>query len=238
MAWARREFEHVMAEGEPDQNHIVAAAGARLAELLHDQGEDLSAAGAMEKALGALDRVKDADGKPQEVDLKELRSRMHYYFACHWESKNERAKQREALDKAIDINPSDIDVLIACYRLPDQPAEYRAKVTALIQRTAAALHDEIVKNAADPSPCNNLAWLIANTEGDLDQAMKLAHKAVELSPKEGGFVDTLARVNYAKGDLENAVKLQTKAVEMEPHSGLIQRQLDVFRRKLEEKKKP
>ncbi len=52
------------------------------------------------------------------------------------------------------------------------------------------------------------------------------------------MLDTLARVYYAKGDLENAVKYQTKAVELEPHSGLIQHQLDLFRKKLEEKKKP
>ena len=56
-------------------------------------------------------------------------------------------------------------------------------------------------------------------------------------PTEGGFYDTLARCCFAKGDLDNAVKQQTKAAELEPHSGLIQRQLDFFRKKREEKKK-
>ena len=58
------------------------------------------------------------------------------------------------------------------------------------------------------------------------------------SPTHGGLLDTLARVHFARGDLEGAVKLQTKAAELDPHSGLIQRQLEFFRKKLEEKKKP
>ena len=35
---------------------------------------------------------------------------MHYFFACHWESKNDRAKQRASLDKALEVNPADIEV--------------------------------------------------------------------------------------------------------------------------------
>ena len=61
---------------------------------------------------------------------------------------------------------------------------------------------------------------------------------MELSPTKAAIIDTLARVHFAKGDVEDAVKYQTKAAELEPHSGLIQRQLDFFRKKLEEKKKP
>ena len=66
--------------------------------------------------------------------------------------------------------------------------------------------------------------------------MKCSQKSIELKPEEGGFYDTLARVYFAKGDLQNAVKQQTKAAELDPHSGLIRRQLEFFRKKLEEKK--
>jgi len=48
--------------------------------------------------------------------------------------------------------------------------------------------------------------------------------------------DTLARVYYAKGDYENALKHQQKAVELEPHSGLIAKQLELFKKARDERK--
>jgi hypothetical protein len=47
----------------------------------------------------------------------------------------------------------------------------------------------------------------------------------------------LAHVYFAKGDYANAVAYQSKAVELEPHSGLIARQLKLFRAKLAEQQK-
>ncbi len=142
-------------------------------------------------------------------------------------------------------DPGDVDVLIACYRLAEQPPEYHAKIVALIKKEAAASHELIAETASREQTAeeselaslyNQFAWLIGNTEGDLDEALKYSRKSVELIPTEGGFYDTLARVYFAKGDLENAVKQQTKAAELEPHSGLIRRQLEFFRKKREEQK--
>ena len=78
---------------------------------------------------------------------------------------------------------------------------------------------------------------MANTEGDLDEALKYSQKSLELSPENGGLYDTLGRVYYAKGDYENAVKNQQHAAELEPHSGLIARQLELFKKAREEHKK-
>ena len=47
---------------------------------------------------------------------------MQYYWACHWESRHDLARQRECLDKAVRANPEDVDVLIARYRLPGDRA--------------------------------------------------------------------------------------------------------------------
>ena len=206
--------------------------------MLHDQGQDLEAGATVEKGLRGIDVAKMAGAERGNHDLQEVRDRMNYYLACHWEAKNDLLKQRECLGKALEFDPTDIDVLISCYRLPDQSAEYHAKIVDLIQRKAREFAEDLAKKADDATACNNYAWLIGNTEGDLDRALKCAQTAVQLQPDEGGYIDTLARVHYAKGDLENAVKHQTKAAELEPHSGSIKRQLDFFRRKLEEKTKP
>ncbi len=56
-------------------------------------------------------------------------------------------------------------------------------------------------------------------------------------PDSGAFYDTLARIYYAKNDYENAWKYQQRAAELEPHSGLIAKQLELFRKVREEHKK-
>jgi tetratricopeptide (TPR) repeat protein len=236
-AWARREFEHVIAQAvDADNDELRVLAQSVFGEMLHDQGDDMPAAKTLEKLVEAIDA-----GKVTETELggrrpSEVRSRMHYFFACHWMEKNEPAKHREYLDRALKADATDIDVLIACYRLPAQTPEYHAMIVDLIKKTAATNREQITDDPESPSAYNQFAWLIGNTEGDFDEALQYSKKSIELKPDEGGFYDTLARVYFAKGDLDNAIAQQTKAAEMEPHSGLIRRQLNFFRKKREEKK--
>ena len=162
------------------------------------------------------------------------------------------AKQRELLEKAIQEDPSDGDVLIALYRLPDPSAEQRQKTLELI---AAAI--QLSRNQIDEEPdhwtaYNQLAWLVANTEGDFDEAVRLSEKSVELIRAQlardvqaqgeikslewgellGGHLDTLAHCYAAKGDYEAAVKTQTEANRLLPYSLTISNKLTFFRGKL------
>lgn len=236
--WARREFEHVITQsGDPENDELRVMTSAVFAEMLHDQSQDLDAAEALKKIVSDIDSKRITTAELGDRKPSEIKSRMHYFFACHWEAKGDMAKQREELDKAVKAEPSDVDVLIACYRLPDQPPGHHAEMLELVKKAAEATRQEIAEDPDNPSPYNQFAWLIGNTEGDFDEALRFSQKSLELKPDEGGFFDTMARVYYAKGDLENAVKQQTKAAEFEPHSGLIKRQLEFFRKKLEEKKK-
>ena len=98
------------------------------------------------------------------------------------------------------------------------------------------LRDAIVEDPESAAAFNQYAWLVGNTAGDLDEALKCSLKSLELEPETGGYYDTLAHVYFAKGDYENAVKSQTKAAELDPHSGVIRRKLELFREKLKEKK--
>ena len=91
------------------------------------------------------------------------------------------------------------------------------------------------ENEVVASNYNQFAWLVANTEGDLDKALKASQKSLELSPDNGGYYDTLGRVYFARGNYEKAVSFQSKAVEWDPHSGLVRRQLELFRQRLAEK---
>jgi tetratricopeptide (TPR) repeat protein len=245
-AWSRREFDEVIARSDgPEYKELRALAISSLAEMFHDQGQDREAADVLEKLVASIDA-----GQVNEAELNgrrpsDLRARMHYFTSCHWEHEGDAAKRREALDKALKAEPSDIDVLIACYRLPDQTPEFRGKIVEAIKKSAADTREEIAVDPENPASYNQLAWLVANTEGDLDEALRCSLKSIELlsqlpelKSSEGGFRDTLAHVYFARGEFAKAVAEQSRAAELDPHSGLIQRQLGLFRKKLEETKKP
>jgi tetratricopeptide (TPR) repeat protein len=237
--WAKRELQNVVANGQPT-NEYTLAAQFRLSEMLHDQGQDQEAAQvleAVEKTLAA--NAPATKRRSAGKSLAEVRARMNYFLACHWQAQGDQGKQRESLLKALVADTSDIDLLIAAFHMPDQQPEQQQKVRRLIDKEVADLREQIADNADDPTNYNQLAWLIANTVGDLDEALRCSRASIEKSPDRdiGGYYDTLAHVYFAKKDYENAVKHQTKAAEMEPHSGQILRKLDLFRKKLDEQKK-
>ena len=181
--------------------------------MLHDQGQDLDAAATLDKLVHAIDAGKVSEAELGGEKPKDVRSRAYYYSACHWQARHDAAQEREYLDKALEANPEDIDVLIACYRLPAQTPEYHAKIVDLIKKAAVALHEVIADDPENAEGYNNYAWLIGNTEGDMDEALRYAQKSLELQPDTAGFYDTLAHVYAGKGDLAAAVKAQAKAAE-------------------------
>lgn len=233
--WAQREFRHVIDTGTPG-NEIVMVAHSVLAELLHDLGKELEAAEVLEGLIKTTEKQPNLPAMVRS-GLPAHRSRMCYFFACHFQGLNDRAEQGKYLDKAVEADPTDVDVLIARYRLPDQTPEDREETLKLIGRAATKFRQEIAHAPDDAAPYNQFAWLVANTEGDLDAALSYSLKSIELSPTSGGLYDTLAHVYFARRDYEKAVQTQTKAAEMEPHTRAIARRLEVFRKKLEETKK-
>ena len=115
-AWAEKEYRYIMAVNAA----VMPLAAYRLAEMEHDQGDDLAAGEVLQTAVTAAAANRPAPNSPTpnpSASLPELRSQMDYFFACHWETKGDKLKARQHLEKALAENPSDIDVLIACYRM-------------------------------------------------------------------------------------------------------------------------
>lgn len=233
-AWAQREYREVTQSKNLNAAYVLDGY-LRLAEMFHDQGDHRRAAEVNQEAKRRLNKELPVD---REL-IKELSvafgARADYQMACHWAAAGDGAKQREHLDRALDADPNDVDLLIACYRLRDTSAEYRARIRDLIKAAAARIHMRVLATPDDATAYNEFAWLIANTEGDLDEALRLSHKSIELQGGNGGYYDTLARCYFAKGDWEKAVRYQLKAAELEPHGGQIAQQLEQFRQTYTEK---
>jgi tetratricopeptide (TPR) repeat protein len=70
----------------------------------------------------------------------------------------------------------------------------------------------------NPIAANNLAWLLAETNGNLDEALNLATLAVSKSPNTAGFYDTLGWIYLKKGLSRPAAEQFRKAVAMDEQS--------------------
>ncbi len=246
--WAEREFRQIMTN-TPAGQVLDFRARFYLSELLHDQARDRDAADALKPLCDLMDKdpaAKDICARAQR-DPEGVYSRMHFFDACALVEEGKAADAESRLDKAVAQDPTDADALIALYRLPNQSAERKEKTKQMIESTVAQFRTQLeqYKLAAEQAPteqfqnsynmqvalmCNQLAWLIGNTFGDYDEAVRLSHRSLEIRPEYPGYLDTLGRCYYAKGDFENAIKYQSHAVKLDPHSGQMQRQLALFKK--------
>jgi tetratricopeptide (TPR) repeat protein len=235
--WSEREYRFVIKHGDA-VSPFVAEARIQLSELLHDEDHDGPAAEVLQGLVEALPKSEELSKMlaAKQHPLKSIRSRMLFFQACDFAAKGDHARQAEQLDRAIASDPTDADVLIGLYRLPGQDAKRRAHTLELIRRAAQQFQNELNDDPDNYSVCNEYAWLVGNTEGDLERALECGLKACELRPDEGGLLDTLAHCYAAKKDFENAVKYQSRAAELEPYSRQIQHALDDYRKALAEAK--
>ncbi|HEV3344103.1 MAG TPA: hypothetical protein VG125_27255, partial [Pirellulales bacterium] len=243
--WAEGEFRRA-AELGPDGDKFSIDARARLSEVLHDRGADEEAGEILDKVVEAMDKNvagnnEDGNaGRPPEA----TRARMHYFHACSLLKPEQQKERLRRLLDAVDADPTDADVLIAVYRIKDLDAPLVEQNLQRIRSAAELFRQQMQQQPDDPTPYNQFAWLVANTEGDYKEALRASEKSLELvraNPRmvgsEASFLDTLGRCYYAVGDYENAVKTQAKAVELDPESGLMSKQLELFRQTLDEQKK-
>jgi tetratricopeptide (TPR) repeat protein len=220
----------------PPVNRGTVVARLLLSEDLHDRQREAEAAEVLKPIVELVESDKNAEMRRllEQMDrpLAGIKSRMLYFEACAVLQEGDADAHARLLEQAVASDPADADVLIALYRLPNQTAAQRSRTQSLIDHAAEESRQMIEEVPDDATAYNQLAWLVGNTGGDVDEAIAMSHKSIEIR-RAGGYLDTLAHCYFAKGDYENAVKYQTEAAELEPHSQLISRQLNVFKQALE-----
>jgi tetratricopeptide (TPR) repeat protein len=249
--WAEAEYRAVLENEEgDDDNGIAARVRFLLSEMLHDQQRPLEAAQILQPLVEALE--KEEVQELIEVlgrDPGGIKSRMHYFFALDLLKQNKTAEAVKHLEQGAEEDPTDADVIIALYRLPEPTAELRAKTQRLLREATEKFQQDIADHARELAESqgqaqneaianhikqqlamahNQLAWLVGNTEGDYDAAVTSSHESLRLRPATSAYLDTLGRCYYAKGDLASAIKYQSEALRLDPHSGQMKRQLELF----------
>jgi tetratricopeptide (TPR) repeat protein len=76
---------------------------------------------------------------------------------------------------------------------------------------------------------NNLAWMSARCDRELDNALKHALRAVQLDPDNCAYLDTLAEVHFRRGNVREAIRYARQCLEADPDNEHYQQQMDRFR---------
>jgi hypothetical protein len=253
--WAEAEYRQAIVSAMPGSFQDFSARF-KLSELLHDHLQELAAAEMMRPIVELMQKDENSKdtwyritaGLPAEA----ASARMNFFFACHFRDLGDHAKEKEHLKLAGDAYFKDADVLIAMYRLPNADDAWKVTTKEKIEAVTTEFQGEVddARNAVEGADdersksdaqwayaheCNQYAWLVGNTFGDYEKALKLAQEAVKISqllpqmkPHQAGFLDTLGRAYYGTGNYAGAVKHQAMAVKLNPVSGQIRRQYDFF----------
>ena len=170
------------------------------AELL-DKGKEKMALKAFEKAA----RLAPSDREVHTaVGILLLSERMY----------------REAipyLERAVTLTPDKADVMSKVR----QSELYTAVGDAYgglreFVRAEEAYQQAIALNPDNARAYNNWGYTYADLGIELDEALKLTQRAVELEPNNGAYVDSLGWAHFRKGNYRQAAELLKKAVRLLP----------------------
>lgn len=174
----------------------------------------------MHQTLTAL--TKKQKRHPKIADhLKSSKSQTSYYRAMAEKKKGNEAAYRKLLEEAMKSYPESGKALIECYNIPAVTPiskKFHDRIIKQINKTVASRIKQAESRKNQEVNANWAAWLVANTEGDLDAVIKLLESIrIPDSKYSSGILDTLALCYYKKGDVEKAISLQRKSLEQAPH---------------------
>lgn len=108
--------------------------------------------------------------------------------------------------------------------------EYQARMSDLTypQREELLL-ESIRENPRHAASYNDLAWTYAEEGKDLNEALRLVNRALELDPGRFQILDTKAEILYRMGRVEEAAAIAEGLVERLPKNEYASKQLEKFR---------
>ncbi|HKB03882.1 MAG TPA: hypothetical protein VKD90_16790 [Gemmataceae bacterium] len=142
-------------------------------------------------------------------------------------------KTDEALAEAragLAVLPGNVELAIGL--VPDlERAGRKKEADEIYAQIKSAFAGAIGEYGSSAELRNGLAWTMVNCARDLDEAQKHAERAVELSPRAAGYIDTLAEIHFRKKDRAKALELMKKCAALEPTNPYFRKQLERFEKK-------
>ncbi|MFN7626084.1 MAG: hypothetical protein ACK5PZ_04575, partial [Pirellula sp.] len=157
-------------------------------------------------------------------------------------------KARECFVKAIELSQENVDAIIGMFRLPEtdeqkqQRKNLQKQITASLRSEIDARERELKRDnpralateqRALANQMNTLAWLMTNTEGNLDEALYFSRKACSMENR-AAYLDTLAHCYASLKRYREAAEQQRRAVALDPFQPSLQKALALFEAKAAE----
>ncbi len=244
--WAEREYRLVIDSMEIDE----AAAAAARGELSQMFGDLLRHQDVVDVLKPLTDRVeKDAQLRQKlnnmMFSVNRIQSDQLYHQGLQLMEtglpQDTEAAQR-LLMRAYNSYPYNIDILISMYRIPGDEQWSKSvqdKLSVSIRQADMLVRQAEMRakqfgrvgSEQVAEAYNQYAWLIANTEGDYQQALNYSLKSLEVrtDPEStAARLDTCARCYFAAGEIDKAIVTQKRAIKLLPHSPPLLRQLKEF----------
>ncbi|WP_146519690.1 tetratricopeptide repeat protein [Stieleria varia] len=247
--WAEKEYRLVIDSSDLEMNVGVQARQnmSKLCEelLRHDDAV---------KWLEPVVERAEKDNKFQNrisillLSAASLRSKVEYQRALSQMKSGQIDAAKKSLVTAINANPTDINIIITMMQIDDEndPA-WTAVISRYWTQSIGRLKSDIASYEARmrrgipiaarddlAESLNQYAWLVSNTKGDFQEALRASQRSLVLSPGSPEFLDTLARCHFAVGDVRAAVATQKEALKVWPHSPPLKRQLKEFEAALQD----
>jgi tetratricopeptide (TPR) repeat protein len=125
-------------------------------------------------------------------------------------------KAKDRYEKILKLNPQDLQANVILGQMNQMNNPEKAKT----------YYKEALKtNPKFPLAANNLAWMLAETGKDLDEALRLAKLARESDPDSTDVADTLAWVYYKKGSYLAAIDILKQCIAKTPTNATYQHHL-------------
>ena len=247
--WAK--VEYVAALGDSSSN-IDVAIRKSLANFHADAEDYASAAETLEDTALAMQAEIDAGRSTRGMQAQE---RVEVISLFYLNSARAQAAQgnldeaRKSIRQAYEFNRDDENIVIVIKQLANgataefaQFANHCFEVAVSQFQNRIFESEQFLTNATErerrsaprrlANDCNRLAWLLANTDSNIPDAVLLSRQSLELVPNWPNFLDTLAACYTAAGDLPAALEQQEKAVAARPFDRVLNRRLNWLRQSL------
>lgn len=136
----------------------------------------------------------------------------HMHMANIFSKRNYPDKALESYQRVEKIDPGYVPALIAMGTVFNIQGN-------LIQ--AEAYYLKVLDRQPDhPGAANNLAFILSEKKGTIDEAFKYARIAREKAPKDPNVLDTIGWIYYQKGNYLNALSELEESLRLNPQSAL------------------
>lgn len=197
-----------------------------LANLVAERGDDAEAATLLERGMEISTPILLEMLGRENADVM---AEIHWRRARAAQQRGNTGEANARVNDLLRLTPNNTDLTLSVIEWLKQTSRAEQAKTLFNKvyvQTRARLEATPEPNKAGMK--NDLAWLCARSGEHVDEAVQLAQVAVDNSPDNAAFLDTLAEAQFRAGRRDDAVRTERRAIELSPQNPFMQDQLKRF----------